>query len=67
MLTHVLFSVPHMMPGFDVWSQLPYSVHGELLHHCCCGPPEAQEQESETKDTVIHTNKLNMSCFYAIK
>lgn len=55
MLTHVLFSMFHMMPGHDVRSLLPHSVHGKLLHHRCCGPPQGQEQESETKESVIHT------------
>lgn len=52
-----------MTLGFDMWSLLPHSVHGELLHHRCCRPPEAQEQESETKVTVIHTNNIfNIIC-----
>ena len=61
MLSHVwfsIFSVLHVMPGLDVWSLLPHSVHGEFLHHCCCGPSEAQEQESEIKESVIHNNEI---------
>lgn len=58
MLTHVTFSLFHMMPGLDVWALLPSFVPGKLLHHRRCGSSEAQEQE--IKDTVILTNK-NMS------
>lgn len=53
-----LFSlISHVMPGFDVWSVFPYSLHGEFLHHSCCSSSEAQEQETETKESVIEINK----------
>lgn len=39
--------------GFDVRPLFSCSIHGELLHHCCCGPPEVQERQSEIKTTVI--------------
>lgn len=48
--------------GFNVWPLLPRSVHGELLHHGRCGPPEDQEPQPENKETLrnvfIHKWKL---------
>lgn len=43
------------MAGFDVRPLFSCSLHGKLLHHCCCGPPEAQEWQSEIKMTTIIT------------
>lgn len=47
------------VPGHGVWSQLPHSVHGKLPHHCCCGPPEAKDQETKIKDSVILNDDRN--------
>ena len=62
LLTHVLFSMFNVMPGHDVWSLLPYSIHGKFLHYSCCGSSEAQEQESETKESVKRNKKYQECC-----
>lgn len=51
-----------LIPGFDVRPLFSCSIHGKLLHHCCCGPPEVQERQSEIKTTVI-TMKCSVNVF----
>lgn len=51
-----------LIVGFDVRPLFSCSIHGKLLHHCGCGPPEVQEWQSEIK-TIVTAMKYIVNVF----
>uniref|UniRef100_A0A3B3BAL5 Transmembrane protein 120A n=1 Tax=Oryzias melastigma TaxID=30732 RepID=A0A3B3BAL5_ORYME len=46
------------MAGPGLWALLPYSLHGEFLHHSCCRSSKIQEEKSEIKESVMKNDHL---------